>query len=146
LINIFPLLIQKNIDVQREQRMESCRFRLSTLFCRHNENLINIIQLLLEKNIDVNSKVNEGWKRNVLQNLVRCHYKNEIFFQDKEEIPKKWNQQFPLPALCGYYDKQNFINIFRLLIQKNIDVNSEDNNGWNVFVCLKRQRCRCRPC
>jgi ankyrin repeat protein len=89
--------------------MECCHFRLSTLFCRHNENLIDIIQLLLETNIDVNSKVNEGWKRNAL-NFACYHYKNE-----------------------------NLIDIVKLLIEKNIDVICKDNNGWNDLTLLFRR-------
>jgi hypothetical protein len=110
------MLIQKNIDVQGEQRMESCRFRLSTLFCRHNENLNDIIQLLLEKNIDVNRKVNEGWKRNAL-NFVCYHYKNENL----------------IDIVIDCY------LIVKLLIDKNIDVICKDNNGWNALTLLFRR-------
>jgi hypothetical protein len=39
--------------------------------------------------------------------------------------------------VCRHYDKENVINIVRLLIEKNIDVNCKTNNGWNALhlVC-----------
>ena len=54
----------------------------------------------------------------------------------KDEIFEGWNQ-IPLLALCRFYDKENLIDIVRLLIDKNIEVNCKTKDGWNALhlVC-----------
>jgi hypothetical protein len=55
----------------------------------------------------------------------------------EEEISEYWNH-IPLLALCRFYNKENLIDIVRLLIDKNIDVNSKTNDGWNALHLLSR--------
>jgi ankyrin repeat protein len=52
-----------------------------------------------------------------------------------------WNA---LHFVCRYYDKENLIEIVRLLIEKNIDVNCKTNHGWNAlhFVCYYYSKSR----
>jgi ankyrin repeat protein len=40
--------------------------------------------------------------------------------------------------VCRNYDKENLIDIVRLLIEKNIDVNCKQNDGWNALLTVCR--------
>jgi ankyrin repeat protein len=46
--------------------------------------------------------------------------------------------------VCQYYDKENLIDIVQLLIEKNIDVNCKQDEGWNALhlVCYYYSKSR----
>jgi ankyrin repeat protein len=46
--------------------------------------------------------------------------------------------------VCRFYNKENLIEIVRLLIDNKIDVNSKNNDGWNAlhFVCYYSPKSR----
>jgi hypothetical protein len=48
-----------------------------------------------------------------------------------------WNH-IPLPALCRFYNKENLIEIVKLFVDKNIDVNWKTNGVWNALLSLCR--------
>nr|CAH0103688.1 unnamed protein product [Daphnia galeata] len=126
----------------------------------NEENLIDIVRLLIDKNIDVNCKNNEGTtllqfcpphrvskittkKSTSIAKIKRiqcpCH---RLLIDDKENYRRVrllknndgWNA---ILTVCRYYDKENLIDIVKLLIEKNIDVNCINNDGFNALnlVC-----------
>ena len=55
------------------------------------------------------------------------------------EIEKSWDKCNPLLALVRFYTKDNLIDFIRLFLERGIDVNCKDLEGWNALMSL----CQC---
>jgi ankyrin repeat protein len=78
-----------------------------------------------------------GWDAvlNVFQHYPNDKIIDVIRLSVEEEIHDGYNS-IPLIALCRFYNKENLIDIVRLLIGKNIDVNCRTNKGDNALTLL----------
>ncbi len=119
-----------------EEYKETCASQFSIIF--HNkqkrifiwEPILKVFQNYpKEKFTDIFSFGSEYYHETKLIEFIRLIV--------EEEISEDWNH-IPLLALCRFYDKENLIDIVRLLIDKNIDVNCKTNGGDNALhtVCL----------
>ncbi|XP_046462593.1 uncharacterized protein LOC124208763 [Daphnia pulex] len=55
------------------------------------------------------------------------------------EVEKSWDKCNPLLALVRFYTKDNLIDFIRLFLERGIDVNCKDLEGWNALMSL----CQC---
>jgi hypothetical protein len=117
-IDVISLLVEKKITEKWNP------FPLLAL-CRYydKENLIDIVRMLIEKKVDPSCEI---------LSKIRGSLLSLYPFRIKGRTGRN-----ALLILCKYYNKDNLIDIVRLLIGKNIDVNCKTNEGSNALnlVC-----------
>jgi ankyrin repeat protein len=117
-IDVISLLVEKKITEEWNP------FPLLAL-CRYydKENLIDIVRMLIEKKVDPSCEI-----------LSKERFSLRVL----SLYPFRIKRRNALLILCKYYNKDNLIDIVRMLIEKNIDVNCKTIEGWNALLLLCR--------
>jgi hypothetical protein len=102
-----------------------------------------IIVCASESSIMVHNKQRQIYGWNALQ-LVCQHYPPDnltevvLLLLDGMEIGTYWHTFNSLFILCRFYQKENLVDFVRIFLERNVDMNCEDEEGWTPLLSLCR--------
>lgn len=108
-----------------------------------DEDKNTIIVCASESSIMVHHKQRQIYGWNALQ-LVCQHYPPDnltdvvLLLLDGMEIGTYWHTFNSLFILCRFYQKENLVDFVRIFLERNIDMNCEDDEGWTPLLSLCR--------